>query len=91
MDEVGRTPGIALYDMIRDVDNKLHRLSVELNYRSCGIDKRGLQARQPFQSRSIRFVNAVAVEIAIAGFSNIDRTSTGSCNVYPLLPMTRGE
>ena len=41
MDTVGWMPGLPLYDMVRDAEDKLHRLSVELHYasRSGGVGK----------------------------------------------------
>jgi hypothetical protein len=36
MDKVGFVPGDALYRLVRDAEDKLHHLSVELHYRSCG-------------------------------------------------------
>jgi hypothetical protein len=35
MDKVGFLPGDPLYVLVRDAEDKLHRLSVELHYRSC--------------------------------------------------------
>jgi hypothetical protein len=35
MQKVGFLPGDPLYVLVRDAENKLHHLSVELHYRSC--------------------------------------------------------
>jgi hypothetical protein len=41
IDKVGFLPGDPLYVLVRDAENKLHHLSVELHYRSCesGVGK----------------------------------------------------
>jgi hypothetical protein len=36
MDKVGLLPGDPLYVLVREAENKLHHLSVELHYRSYG-------------------------------------------------------
>jgi hypothetical protein len=35
-EKVGFLPADPLYRLVRDAEDKLHRLSVELHYRSCG-------------------------------------------------------
>ena len=36
MEKVGFLPGDPLYVLVREAEDKIHHLSVELHYRSCG-------------------------------------------------------